>query len=157
MPARLNRLRYRETEKDGLYYHPLSATGFRSPETCRLNWAVFAREHYMKDLDYVLHLEAQERELRRGVPVPELPKIRTRGPNRPRTPDGVVRSTRPAPVEGMEWHWYEGKWISVPVACHIADDYLERIRKWLAGAVRFAFNPDYQEVWGYNEAGAVVR
>jgi hypothetical protein len=155
MPARHKRLRYRETARGGKFYHPLEKMGFSTPEQCLLNWQAHARDYYMQDLHHVLAIEAEERELRRGVevPPPVLTKVR-----RPRSASRKASGLppRPALVEGMEWHWYEGAWVSVPVACHVADDYLQRLRKWKAGAVRFVFQPTYREVWGFRADGTVV-
>jgi hypothetical protein len=161
MPARVKRLRYRQKEVDGRFYHSLAPKlPFRTAAECRRNWTAHARDHYAKDLDYVLEVEARERELRAAAALPAapLPLVRARRAERAERAVPVgARPPRPMAVDGMEWHWWEGAWISVPVACHVADDYRVRIEKWLKGAVRFVFQPEYQEVWALRADCSVVH
>lgn len=156
MPVRLGQLRYRETEVKGGYQHSLSDAVFNSSAVCRRNWADFAREHYSKDLPYVLRLEAEERQLRRESIMPPAKPARAKPVKRAAAPKQVERLRKPPTRPGEVWHWYNQAWLSVPEPVHVSDDYRERCRKVLLGAVRFEYRPDYQETWGCLEDGTVV-
>lgn len=164
MPVRVKRLRFRGRQVGDRFYHNFEPkVAFRSLLDCRRNWTLHAREHYMKDLAYVLEVEASERELRRNSApaLPPLPlhaaaRVERQKRREARIPVGA-RPPRPAAVPDMEWHWYANAWLSVPVACHVADDYRERVRRWLAGAVRFVYQPVYGQVWGFKADGSVVH
>lgn len=158
-PVRVKPLRYRATLKGGLHYHPLAEIGFKTEPECRANWARHAADHYRKDLPYVLAEQEREMKLRSETVTKEqihaamrkaAPRVRT-------VPPKPKPTSRPAPVPGRVWHWYESAWLSVPEPVHVADDHRVRCRKVLAGAVRFEFKPEYSEVWGYDEKGQVVR
>jgi hypothetical protein len=144
-PARHRRLRYVQRFKAGMYFHPLSQFAYSKPEMCRADWEERAKDIYRKDLAYVLRLEATQREQR------EIYLRETRAIRRPEVvrPAKEPRPSRPYAVHGMEWHWYGGEWISVPVACHVADDYRRRIQAWQAGARVFAFDPESRQVHAY--------
>lgn len=150
-PARTRRLRYMHSQKGALHYHSLSRLPFVSEERCRADWEDTAREFYKKDLPYVLRLEEAERGLRASY-VDDLREVQKVVP----LPVAAVRGKRPRQLAGYEWHWNAGEWIAVPEACHVSDDYMVRIRRQRAGAVRHEFQPLHQEVWGFNAAGEVV-
>lgn len=150
-PARLRRLRYIERQSGNLYFHPLSQFGHSSPERCRANWEELAREFYVRDMAGILRMEAANRELRAKY-LRETAAARATVPQNTRP----VRGSRPVALPGMEWHWWMDRWISVPVACHVADDYRVRIEKQELGAVRFVFNPETRRVDAFDAAGAVV-
>lgn len=154
-PARLKRLRFRMTGAVGAYRHPLGGLAFATPERCRMDWEWRAREYYLKDMAFVLGLETEQREMRRLAQLPfRMPSLAPveKAPKPPKEP----RSLRPGGVPGMEWHYHDKAWVAIPEACHVADDYRVRIRKQLAGAVRFVFQPEYGQVWGFDENGEVV-
>jgi hypothetical protein len=159
-PARLKRLRYRQTIKDGKFCHPLARLGFTSAQHCRADWTAAARAIYMGDVDNVLTIEAKERELRAAAGlVDEVPMSRKRQrlTQRMQRVNLGPKPSKPRAPEGQEYHWFKGEWRLVPVACHVADDYVCRLRAWEQGAVRAAFNPVYGNVWYYDKDGEAVH
>jgi hypothetical protein len=143
-PARLKTLRYRLTQRGQLYYHPLSDMGHISPVRCREHWEMLAVEWYSRDLLYVEKVEAFEREqraqyIREARPPSRVEKVDTR----------VRRNSRPKAIDGREWHWVKDKWIDIPVAVHVCDDYRVRIAATLAGCAEFRFDPVAQQVFAY--------
>lgn len=151
-PARIKRLRYVERVAGNLCYHSLSSYGHSTAERCRKNWEELARDFYVKDLAYVLRVEASNRELRQAY-LREQAALTYMPPEASPRTARPVRGSRPAAVPGMEWHWWEGVWISVPIACHVADDYRRRIIAWQAGARSFRFDPDSRRVKAYYPDG----
>jgi hypothetical protein len=148
-PARLKRLRYRETQKGLLFYHPLSLLGHISAKRCREHWEHLAHDYYMKDYTYVLRAEAYDREMRLTTLQSLPPK-----PVPPEHAQYAKRPARPKAVPGMEWHWWQGAWISVPVAVHVSDDYRVRIKAAQAGATSFRFDPEAQRTRAYLPDGS---
>lgn len=157
-PARLRQLRYCQTPAAHLWRHNLTSLTFKTPGLCRADWEERARDFYVKDLHYVQSIEANERKLRaeyiadlveanKNIPKPRMRREKAAPTAKPKKPTAVA---------GREWHYNAGEWISVPVACHVADDYMVRIRRQRAGAVRHEFQPAYGEVWGFDAAGVVV-
>jgi hypothetical protein len=143
-PARIKRVRYYETPVGSLYRHPLSTRLHPSSRMCRKDWESMARDYYLKDFTYVQMVEANSREMRARYLAevaqykPELvPEVRT---------ERAVRPSRPKAIPGREWHWHDGAWMHIPVACHVADDYKRRIAATLAGAIAFRFDPARQLV-----------
>lgn len=159
-PARLRRLRYRQLFKDGKFYHPLSKLGLTTPEQCRTSWTAHARSIYMDDVDHVLAIEAEERKLRAAAGlVDEVPVSakRQRMTERRQQVHTGPKPARPRAPEGQEYHWFRGEWRLVPVAVHVADDYVIRIRAFEQGATQARFNPVYGTVWYYDKDGEAVH
>ena len=155
-PARLRSLRYVQTQRGSLFYHSLSSLPHRTAERCRADWEERAVEIYTKDLPYVLKTEEFERTLRAQY-VREMAALK-------KTPAPVeidpkvfraMRPARPAAKPGREWHWWDGQWVDVPVACHVADDYRIRIAATQAGATWFQYSPDLGRVLAYLPDGSV--
>lgn len=167
-PARLKKLRYVQYEDGGKFTHPLSKVVFRNARDCRIDWIEKARDHYTKDLGYVLQLEADERELRKKANAPTPGRLdweaRQRASAAARTArlrkgaeTAVPRTKRPPVVPGMVWHYYKKSWISVPPAVHVSDDVRNRCAAWLKGAVRAEYQPEYDETWYFDAAGEVLK
>lgn len=150
-PARVKRLNYVERLVGKTYFHPLSTHGHLTQERCRKHWEMLAREYYVPDMAYVLRLEAANREMR----AKHLAEMKRLSPSSPLLPRGerALRTKRPSPVPGMEWHWHGDAWVSVPIACHVADDYRKRVQAWQAGARTFAFSPITRRVHAYYPDG----
>lgn len=163
MPVRVKQLRCRLEHDSRGWRHSLSKQIFASEAQARKNWTVFAREHYSRDLAYIIELERVDRERRlatlaaqpalRPAPLKHRPRGLAFGTGQP-SPAGKPR--KPEKISGRVWHWVKTEWVSLPESCHVADDWHVRLRKQRAGAVRFEFQPEWQEVWGFREDGSVV-
>lgn len=151
-PARFRVFRYIEKHVGNLYYHPLSTLGHGTPERCRRNWEELAREEYVKDMPYVLRLEESERQLRLQY-LRDMAKVHIEVPGNSHR--RLPKPARPAAKPGREWHWWDGQWVDVPVACHVADDYRLRIIATQAGATWFQYSPDLGRVLAYLPDGSV--
>lgn len=151
-PARTKRLRYTETRRGRLFVHPLSSIGHVSSSMCRGHWEDLAHDYYVKDMPYVLQVEEQLRAVRAQTVDP-----RGSAAGAGTLAERPVKLSRPPAVAGREWHWVKAEWISVPVACHVADDYRVRVQKQALGAVRFEYDPAVRMVRGYDTAGMEVR
>jgi hypothetical protein len=151
-PARMRVLRYIQTKRGNLYYHPLSTLPHPTPERCRRNWEELAREAYAKDLMYVLKLEESERILRQQY-LRETAAVRIEVPDH--SHKRTLKPARPKEIPGREWHWWDGRWIDVPVACHVADDYRVRIQAVLGGATWFQYSTDLGRVLAYLPDGSL--
>jgi len=152
-PVRLRFLRYRETERAGDFFHPLSEAPYRDPIACKASWVMCATDEYRKDLAYVEHLEQKARELRRA----SLPKPETKRLPVSAKPDAAsnLLPKRPARVPGRVWHYYRKAWLSVPEPVHVSDDYRVRCLATLCGAEKFAYDPDYQQTLAYMPDGSM--
>jgi hypothetical protein len=148
-PARVKRLRYREIKKGPLYFHPLSNMGHISPGACRAHWEMMAAEFYRRDMVYVERVEAFERDLRAKY---LLETGAVRKPVNVKT--DFKKPSRPKAIEGREWHWVKDKWIDIPVAIHVCDDYRVRLAATLAGCTEFRFDPAEQRVFAYLPDGS---
>lgn len=163
MPVRTRQLRCRLIHDGRGWTHNFSKVPFATEGQARKSWATYAREYYTKDLAYVVELERLDRERRLATLAaqpklrPELPKHKPRGkPFGAGQPVPGAKPKKPEKIEGRVWHWVKTEWVSLPESCHVADDWHERLRKQKLGAVRFEFQPEYQEVWAYDAAGEVV-
>lgn len=150
--ARIKRVRFRWREVRGGFAHTLArAFPFKSLEMCRDDWVYHARKYYAADHEYVRHLEF-ERDRALGHPG-YTPAVVKRAPPKPKPP---VVGKRPAYIAGFRAYYHDGVWVQVPEACHAADDYRERCRRVLLGAVRFEFNHATQMVEGFDAQGVLV-
>lgn len=158
MPARIRQIRCRLEKLSRGYSHPFSAMAFATPELARKHWAVFAKDHYMTDLHYVLELERVARE-RRAATLAEQPALRPE-PIKPGKPRGkpFARTPKPGKIDGRVWFWRKdvAEWLSIPESCHVADDMYVRAHKVLKGAVEFAYDPASEQVIGYDSEGQSV-
>ncbi len=126
MPARIRRLRFRYSLKNGMYRHNLAKADFSNLEHCRDDWNRKARDYYVSDLPMVLLIEEQERVLRAAAgdckpgtqPYFSRRKVLSNRPN---------PTQRPANIAGKVWHWLDGEWASVAPSCHPSDDFMVRI------------------------------
>lgn len=118
MPCRLRRLRFRLVEVPGGYRHPLARVVFRLAQLCHKDWVRLARLHYLADLAYVRQLESVQG-VAEAVPVRPVVARRDYAPS-------VHAAGRPEGVAGRTWHWWCGKWVSLPEACHSSDDWMVR-------------------------------
>lgn len=120
MPARLQRLRYREIAVTGGFRHPLSRSPFRTTQECYKDWVMLARQSYQRDKPHVRQLEdeAQGRK-------PVVPRIEVTAPRRVAAPV-KRREDKPEAVEGRSWRWWEGSWLSLPMPVHCSDDWMVR-------------------------------
>jgi hypothetical protein len=169
-PVRLHGVRYREhVTSAGLFQHPLSDLQFRTSRECKAHWVVLAREHYQKDMTYVLQLEARDRalaaqavdrtaEIRRQYEARQEASRKARAAVLARNA-GTKEKAPPKPraIEGMVWHYYKKVWQSVPPPVHVSDDCRRRCCAFLRGAVRAEFQPHHQETWYFDAAGEVVK
>jgi hypothetical protein len=135
-PVRGTRLRFRPIEVARGWRHCLnSSLYFATRESCHADWLVFARRHYAVDISWVLQ---QERARDRLMEHPGFTR-----PHKFPTHTGRKAEAKPSCpqfIPGRMWYWYDDQWVSVPPACHPADDYKERCRHVLAGATSFQFN-----------------
>lgn len=138
LAVRGQKYRPRITVSGKFFVHNLAAERFSSPELARDDWRRCAAALYRADQSHVLFAEQVNRE-RAIVTAERVAKpVRARvkvDPNKPR---------RPAPIKGKEWHYWKGAWVSVPVACHVSDDYMVRIEAVLAGAKSFVYDEEQQ-------------
>lgn len=119
MPVRLKRLRYRVIEVPGGFRHPRTRETFPSERHAHADWVRSASRYYREDKPYVRSLEDQHQPTK-----PEAPEKRTERFRAPSTVSG--RPLRPEVVWGRSWHWWEGRWLSLPDACHASDDWMVR-------------------------------
>lgn len=146
--ARLKTLRYRQTPRAKLFYHPLSDVGHATPERCRQHWEMLAMEWYSRDMLYVERVETFAREQRAKYLRETQPLLRS-----DRTHARVHKMSRPKAIPGREWHWVKDKWIDLPEPIHVADDYRMRLAATLAGCTEFRFDPTEQRVFAYLPSG----
>lgn len=152
--ARIKRLRFRYKAVRGGFRHSLSKhVVFNSLDRCHADWIEQARRYYSADF---ANIRAWEDEYLQD----QNPADYVR-PVRPSTAAGRVSAgERPTPPQfraGFKHYWHADQWVVVPEACHPADDYMERCRKTLAGAVSFKFNEGTEMVEGFDAAGALVE
>lgn len=168
-PIRLGAVRYRETMRKFMYHHPLSDLPFRSSKECFSSWVALAREHYQKDLNYVLALEARDRDLVAQAPTKSRGLIDWENRQEARratlahnlarnvaAAEGKTLPKRPPKVAGMVWHYWQKSWVSVPVPVHVSDDCRRRCCAFSRGAVRAEYQPIYDATWYFDAAGEVV-
>lgn len=119
MPARLKKLRYRAVLLSGGYQHPLRRMVFPDEGTCHRDWVRLARSRYQEDKPYVRQLE----DTARGA-LPKVPEQALRP--YARKVRSATREGRPEAVEGRVWHFWRGKWLSLPEPVHESDDWMVR-------------------------------
>lgn len=120
----------------GGFVHNMARKLFSSPELAREDWRRCVAEMYRHEQPHVLFAEEVQR--KQAAPIVLAP---VRAP-RARVAPNPDKPRRPPPVAGKEWHYWQGEWVSVPVACHVADDYMVRIRAVLAGAKSFVYDDE---------------
>ncbi len=153
LPSRIRRLRFRFTENPSGFKHTLEKYyRFKSFVECKDDWLRHARKYYMADLANVLELQHLRDRQRTDLGYAR-PVVKRRAPPPPKP---VAATKRPAYREGFRAYWHGGRWVEVPEACHVADDYRERCRRVLLGAVRFEFNHATQMVEGFDGEGVLV-
>jgi hypothetical protein len=142
VPIRDTRIRFRTVESHRGFSHRLNAgLYFRTRDECFADWIVYARRYYAPDVIYALQ---HERLRDQHLPVPKYSR-----PIKKPTYAGrakTERPPRPQPIAGRLWYWHAAQWVSVPPACHPADDYICRCEAVLKGATGFVFNQETQMV-----------
>lgn len=139
LPQRLATWRFSVQEVNGQFHHTHSSVGYPTLKACKDSWNELYRLYLLADLPYVLAVEKTEYDLHMASnPKYEAPEIL---PGRTRAKP-KERPAKPAHIKGMRWHWYTGKWISVPTAIHVSDDYMLRCEA-LGKTARF--DPELQQ------------
>lgn len=163
-PVKGKALRYRETERDGKFYHPLTDASFRLPSDCRANWVVWARLHYQRGLGSVLDEESRERKTREAVPEKSAGLLDYERRQAARNAQlqarlgvpKVKRPPRPDVVDGKVWIWYLNEWQLLAEPVHVSDDYRVRHAAYAKGAVRSEYQELHGETWYLDAAGEPV-
>lgn len=139
LAVRGTRLRPRISACPGGYKHNMSRSLYSSPELARDAWRAAVAAVYRVEQPMIIQAEARQR----GLLVPFVVRsIKSRYPVAA-NPD---KPKRPPAIEGREWHWFEGQWVSTLKPCHVSDDYILRIKATLAGAKSFVYDEEQGRV-----------